>query len=59
MHGNGVFTWVDGRRYEGEYVEDKKEGFGRFVWPDGREYVGSWKNGKQHGSGKYIDKRGA
>ena len=22
-------------RYEGEYVNDKKEGFGIFEWPDG------------------------
>jgi len=26
MEGHGVFTWPDGRRYEGEYVDDKKEG---------------------------------
>jgi len=36
MHGRGVFTWPDGRKYEGEYVEDKKEGQGVFYWPDGR-----------------------
>jgi len=26
MHGYGVFTWADGRVYEGDYVDDKKEG---------------------------------
>ena len=36
MHGRGVFTWPDGRKYEGEYIEDKKEGQGIFYWPDGR-----------------------
>jgi len=46
MHGFGVFTWKDGRRYEGEYVEDKKEGKGTFSWPDGKKYIGGWKNGK-------------
>lgn len=30
--GYGVFTWPDGRRYEGEYVDDKKEGNGVFFW---------------------------
>ena len=40
MHGSGVFTWADGRRYEGEYVDDKKEGHGVFKWPDGRQYDG-------------------
>lgn len=24
MHGKGVFTWKDGRKYEGEYQDDKK-----------------------------------
>lgn len=46
MDGYGVFSWSDGRRYEGEYREDKKEGYGVFNWPDGRKYKGNWKNGK-------------
>lgn len=46
MEGSGVFTWPDGRRYEGEYRDDKKEGNGVFYWPDGRKYEGGWKNGK-------------
>lgn len=46
MEGSGVFTWPDGRRYEGDYVDDKKEGQGSFYWPDGRKYEGGWKNGK-------------
>lgn len=24
MHGKGLYTWKDGRRYEGEYHNDKK-----------------------------------
>lgn len=24
MHGKGIYTWKDGRRYEGEYLNDKK-----------------------------------
>jgi hypothetical protein len=46
MHGYGVFTWEDGRKYEGSYVDDKKEGNGRFTWPDGRVYEGLWKDGR-------------
>lgn len=38
MEGKGVFTWVDGRKYEGEYLDDKKHGYGKFIWPDGRIY---------------------
>ncbi len=46
MHGWGVFVWEDGRRYEGEYVDDKKHGKGKFKWPDGRLYDGQWENGR-------------
>jgi hypothetical protein len=58
MHGYGVFTWPDGRRYEGEYVDDKKQGRGMFQWSDGRKYIGGWYNGKQHGKGTYVSVNG-
>lgn len=32
MHGKGIFTWKDGKKYEGDYFEDKKHGFGAFIW---------------------------
>jgi hypothetical protein len=32
MHGRGTFTFKDGRKYIGEYIEDKKEGYGTFEW---------------------------
>jgi hypothetical protein len=40
MHGQGVYKWADGRKYEGEYVDDKKEGYGIYIYPDGRSYKG-------------------
>ena len=36
MNGRGVYFWKDGRKYDGEYVNDKKHGFGIYTWPDGR-----------------------
>ena len=38
--------WPDGRRYEGNYVNDLKDGFGTFWWADKRTYAGGWKSGK-------------
>jgi hypothetical protein len=38
-----VFSFLiikDGRRYEGEYHDDKKHGLGTFFWPDNRRWVG-------------------
>ncbi len=58
MHGKGVYEWPNGKRYVGEYKNDKKEGTGTYTWPDGREYSGPWKDGKQHGTGKFKSKSG-
>ena len=55
MHGKGTFSWKDGRKYEGDYVQDKKEGQGTFTWPNGKVYEGGWMDGKQHGDGKLIN----
>lgn len=64
MDGNGVFYWPDNRKYEGQYKNDKKEGYGVFEWydlvmfrPDGRVYKGHWKGGKQHGEGEYFNSK--
>lgn len=46
MDGQGLFSWADNRKYQGEYLEDKKHGYGVFTWPDGRQYDGQWVNGK-------------
>lgn len=58
MHGYGLFTWADGRKYEGQYFDDKKEGRGVFTWPDQRKYDGLWVNGKQEGPGIYYNQKG-
>ena len=58
MSGNGIFEWPDGRRYEGDYLDDKKHGNGSFRWSDGRIYSGTWLNGRQHGEGVYINPQG-
>lgn len=38
MHGYGVHIWEDGRKYEGNYVMDKKDGAGKYFWPDGKRF---------------------
>ena len=53
MHGHGVYTWKDGRKYDGQYFKDRKHGFGVYTWADGRQYEGQWENGRQHGEGNY------
>ena len=55
MDGEGLYTWADGRRYQGQYVQDKKHGRGKYTWANGRSYDGEWKDGKQHGEGSYYN----
>ena len=50
MHGlNSKFKWPDGKSYEGEYKQDKRNGWGVFKLVDGRKYYGQWKDGLKHG----------
>ena len=55
MQGHGIYIYADGVRYDGQYLNDKKEGYGLYYWTDGRQYEGWWSAGKQHGLGTYID----
>jgi len=56
MHGKGKMIWPDGRSYDGEFSEDKRNGQGIMHWPDGSEFNGRWVNGKAQGS---IKKQGS
>jgi len=40
MNGEGKFSWPDGRRFKGNYLNDAKDGYGEQTWPDGRSYKG-------------------
>ena len=46
MNGKGETIWPDGKKYKGEYQEDKKHGFGIFEWGNGKKYEGDWAYGK-------------
>ena len=55
MAGVGIYIYAGGVGYDGQYHNDKKEGYGLYVWTDGRSYEGWLYKGKQHGLGTYID----
>ena len=48
----GTETWPDGAKYEGAYIEGKKQGHGQFLWADGSSYSGEFNDNNIHGRGK-------
>ena len=46
MNGQGTTTWPDGKKYIGNYLNDKKHGYGEFYWANGKNYKGNWDMGK-------------
>jgi hypothetical protein len=40
MQGKGILIWQDGKKYEGDFEDDKRHGQGVFLWKDGKEYRG-------------------
>ena len=63
MHGEGVYTWSDGRGYsggciscdaltcEGQWTRNTMAPKGKMWWSDGRTYVGEFLDGRKHGEG--------
>jgi len=52
-------VWADGRRYDGEWLENRCNGRGVLTYKDGRRYEGEYKLDKMHGKGVYIWAEGA
>lgn len=58
MHGQGIFQWVDGTTYAGDYQHGRKHGEGTFIYLSKKRYVGEWAAGKQNGRGRLLDPTG-
>ena len=57
--GKGKDYYCDGKvKYEGDFIEGKREGNGKIYFSDGNYYIGEWKNNLQHGNGTLYDKNG-
>ena len=60
MGKNGLVkvTSPDGRKYVGEWKDDKKHGQGTYTWSDGSNYVGKFKDGIPNGQGTWTSPDG-
>lgn len=55
MNGQGAYTYTSsGNRYEGSFVDDKRQGRGTFNWKSGERYVGDFTDNKFTGKGTYY-----
>jgi MORN repeat len=56
-HGKGEKRWPNGDSYEGEFVEDRKEGYGAYTWGTapwtGERYEGEFASDRRQGFGVY------
>lgn len=48
-----MYTYADGGRFEGEWIDDKVHGRGVSVYASGNRYEGEWVDGKMEGRGTY------
>ena len=54
MEGKGILFWINGDKYEGDFVNDLKEGKGKYYFNNKNIYEGEYKNGKKHGKGIFY-----
>jgi hypothetical protein len=52
-HGSGIYRWLDGSTYDGEYADDLRHGSGRFLWVNGESYKGDYLKDERTGKGIY------
>ena len=57
MNGIGKFVFSDNRSYEGEFKDNRIEGYGILKWPDGKIFVGEFKEDMQEGFGVFYSKK--
>ena len=52
--GKGKILFDSGDTYEGEFNDNKFNGYGHYIWAKNKnEYTGNYLNGKFHGEGRY------
>ena len=45
-------------KYEGDWINHKREGNGKYIYKNGNYYIGGFKDGQRHGKGIIYDKNG-
>ena len=45
---------MNGNIFDGEWVEDQRQGWGVYIWSNGDKYEGMWNANQQSGVGMMI-----
>ena len=48
------YSFINGDKYAGPFVDDYQNGFGTYIFAKGDKYVGQFENGTFHGKGTYT-----
>ena len=51
MSGKGEYVYVNGSKYVGDFVEDKRQGFGEYLFLNGNKFDGGFVGGSMEGKG--------
>lgn len=52
--GKGVYKWINGEEYDGDWFNGYKHGKGIWKSNKGDEYIGDWVKGKAEGFGVHV-----
>ena len=55
LNGKDILIYPNGRKYDGDWINNKKEGKGKEYWPNGDYYIGEYKNDLFNSRGIYYD----
>lgn len=57
-YGKGIKTWRDGDSYDGQFVDDRTQGYGTYIWGSGahagERYTGEFLKDHRNGFGTYT-----
>ena len=54
----GTYTYSQGWKYVGEWMDDQRNGQGTFTFSDGKKYIGEFKDGEYSGKGTLYGSSG-
>jgi hypothetical protein len=52
--GKGSFSYADGTKCEGTFVNDRLNGFGKCTYAGGNRYEGEWRDNRRQGAGTFT-----